>query len=182
MTQLVTGPTSRNASASKKACMNFITSVLRPNRMHNNGLCVQSTGKRPPALLFSCNKCGIQWKIWNATNVASNALQFFLEVAASQISYSLRRIPQTVHFYWTMSSLFSRLRRNICQQRSLKSSFDGNPALMVGHLFHLLHGIDTVKEVASEEGKWKRVNTSRHPHARGKIEFVSGAFDIRGTE
>ena len=30
MTQLVTGPTSRNASASKKACMNFITSVLRP--------------------------------------------------------------------------------------------------------------------------------------------------------
>ena len=147
------------------------------NRMHNNGLSVQSTGKRPPALLFSCNKCGIQWKIWNATNVASNALQFFLEVAASQISYSLRRIPQTVHFYWTMSSLFSRLRRNICQQRSLKSI-----ALMVGHLFHLLHGIHTVKEVASEEGKWKRVNTSRHPHARGTIEFVSGAFDIRGTE
>ena len=177
MTQLVTGPTSRNASASKKACMNFITSVLKPSSMHNNGLSVQSTGKRPPALLFSCNKCGIQWKIWNATNVASNALQFFQEVAASQISYSLRRIPQTVHFYWTMSSLFSRLRRNICQQRSLKSI-----ALMVGHLFHLLHGIHTVKEVASEEGKWKRFNTSRHPHVRGKIEFVSGAFDIRGTE
>ena len=177
MTQLVTGPTSRDASASKKACMNFITSVLKPSSMHNNGLSVQSTGKRPPALLFVCNKCGIQEKIWNATNVASNALQFFLEVAASQISYSLRRIPQTVHFYWTMSSLFSRLRRNICQQRSLKSI-----ALMVGHLFHLLHGIHTVKEVASEEWKWKRVNASRHPHVRGKIEFVSGACDIRGTE
>ena len=63
MTQLVTGPTSRNASASKKACMNFITSVLKPSSMHNNGLSVQSTGKRPPALLFACNKCGIQEKI-----------------------------------------------------------------------------------------------------------------------
>ena len=157
--------------------MNFITSVLRP-----------IIGCITMAYLFKVQERDRLLCCFPATNVESNRKfemqQMWLQPRSNSSWKSLRhrfrilrRIPQTVHFYWTMSSLFSRLRRNICQQRYLKST-----ALMVGHLFHLLHGIDTVKEVASEEGKWKRVNASRHPHVRGKIEFVSGAFDIRGTE